>query len=730
MFKLKFIVLALAILIPSYAFSGDLGTLRITLIEDGANVYDGVEKEWLEASANMPLKEDDSVWVPEEGRMELHVRGGAVVRLDGRTALDVLDLEEESVRFYLDEGRLYVNSSLEGHTRVVVETPISSVDIPEGSIVMLSVSESKAARISVLKGHADVESSLGTTRVNAGSTLRAGEDLHAEIFPVGDPNAWEKWNRQRDKDITGPFESARYLPDELDEYAYDFDGNGTWVHVKEYGYVWRPAISISIGWSPYRHGRWAWVAGDYVWISYERWGWVPYHYGRWAYVSRIGWCWLPPRHRQVYWGPGYVGWVHTPTYVAWVPLAPGEIYYGYGYYGPRSVNIINININKTVINRHYRNVYAKNAVTVIHRDTFISGRKVDFRLKQNPFVHERPSIGPPKIKPDRHRDALIVLKGYDEKRFRERIERRERDIKQRRWNAERRGTPVVRREIERERASSKIERTRPTITDTKWKEQRRLDAKEIPAARRDRWQESPRANTAKPERQKTQKELKRPELKESPLLKRETARGEPSPTRIERRAAEKPRNEWLRTDIKESRPPEPPARERPTGRIESRKSDLLKGTREQRPAPEARRPSVIEPRASDRWQSRASSPQTIEKRQPKASVPQVSEKREPRIPAPQVIERQQPRASAPQAIEKRKPMTPAPQAIEKRQPRVVDPSSSELRETRRVPQNNGRPQQAERGRANSRATDKEYNEMFKDSGGMKSSTPGVRGRGW
>jgi hypothetical protein len=68
-----------------------------------------------------------------------------------------------------------------------------------------------------------------------------------------------------------------------------------------------------------------------------------------------------------------VGWIVTPTYVAWVPLAPGEVYYGYGYYGPGSVNIINVNVNTVFVNRTYVNARVNNSVTVVQRGTFGTG---------------------------------------------------------------------------------------------------------------------------------------------------------------------------------------------------------------------------------------------------------------------------------------------------------------------------------------------------------------------
>jgi hypothetical protein len=204
------------------------------------------------------------------------------------------------------------------------------------------------------------------------------------------------------------YASVQYLPNELDAYASDFDDNGRWVNAPGYGYVWTPRVSVSVGWSPYRNGRWCWIGGDYVWVGYEPWGWAPYHYGRWAYSNSIGWFWVPPVRGAVYWGPGFVGWVSTPTYVAWVPLAPGEIYYGHGYYGPHSVNVTQVNVNKVVVKNVYKNVHVNNGVTVVHHDTFVRGKHVDYRGDKNPFLKEKVHIGRPNIKPERETRMAVV----------------------------------------------------------------------------------------------------------------------------------------------------------------------------------------------------------------------------------------------------------------------------------------------------------------------------------
>lgn len=406
---IKRLLVVLVLLFPSYALSSDIGMVRLGLVDGDVQIYTNDAEDWAPVSINMPIKEDDRLWVPRGGKAELQVRQNAVIRLEGNTSFDVLSLGEGAAQFYQEKGHSYINNRRGGLNQIQVDTPVSSVGFFDNAIVMVDVSDNGATEVSVLKGYAYAESRNGKTRIPAGNSIYVGEDLYAEISPIGQPDDWEAWNRNRDKKLYGGAESSRYLPDELDAFASDFDDNGRWFYTPAYGYVWTPLLTVSIGWSPYRTGRWVWIGGDYVWVSYEPWGWAPYHYERWAFVAGIGWCWIPPLRGEVYWGPGFVGWVYTPAYVAWVPLAPGEIYYGYGHYGPSSVNIININIQQIEIKREFRNIRVRNSVTVVSRDSFISGRKREFKVKENPFVTERLSVGPPvEIKPEKATKIPVI----------------------------------------------------------------------------------------------------------------------------------------------------------------------------------------------------------------------------------------------------------------------------------------------------------------------------------
>jgi hypothetical protein len=406
--EIGLVIMMLLFMTPLYAGAEGLGNARLSLIDGDVQIKSEDSSEWLPASVNMPLREGDSIWVPDGSRAEVQLAGGTQVRLDEMSSLDLLNISRDSSQFYLTEGSAYVNFRGGGSGGVVqIDTQVSSVRAYDRAAFGIDVTGSGNTEVSVYKGLVHAEGGSGSTRVTAGNTLEISDD-YADLAPLGRADAWERWNTDRDSRFEESRYSSRYLPDELETYAGDFDDNGRWVNVRGYGNVWTPTVQVTVGWSPYRNGRWCWIGSDYVWVGYERWGWAPYHYGRWDYSAVVGWFWVPPARGSVYWGPGYVGWVNTPTYVAWVPLAPRETYYGHGNYGPDSVNLINVNISAIVLRNTYKNVHVTNGVTVVHHDTFVRGRQLDFKVKENPFLREKISIGRPDIKPERASRMAVI----------------------------------------------------------------------------------------------------------------------------------------------------------------------------------------------------------------------------------------------------------------------------------------------------------------------------------
>jgi hypothetical protein len=402
-----------------------LGDARLSLIQgDVAIQTKDTGSEWGAASINTPVTPGTRVWVPENARTEIQFLGGSYLRAGENTDVDVTDLTIDSqnniIQVVVPQGRTYINygGSNAKDSVFQVDSPVASTRAYGTSKFKVDVYEDGYTEVSVISGAVYVEAQTGSTKVDAGSTLSIDGGQNAELSPMRAADSWDQWNQSRDSALAGVGPSRRYLPATLDVYGNDFDAHGRWVNTADYGYVWTP-IGAAVDWAPYRAGRWCWIGGDYVWVSYEPWGWVPYHYGRWAFIRNTGWCWVPPPATAVYWGPGFVAWINTPTYVSWVPLAPREIYYGRGYYGPHSVNIANVNINRVNITNVYVNAKFVNAVTVVHRRTFLTGRAERVAdAPKNPFTAGvKPSIGRPDIKPDRATAFPNPLKVVAEKKL-------------------------------------------------------------------------------------------------------------------------------------------------------------------------------------------------------------------------------------------------------------------------------------------------------------------------
>jgi len=397
-------IVAAVLLSPAYSGAGPLGAMRVRLVQGDVQVKIADTGEWAPVSVNMPLVEGDELWVPEGGRAALQTNNGAYVRLDSNTALQVLRMDRDSFQFHLAQGHAYVLNSAPKRSVLQFDTPDASIRAFGNSTFRIDIPDGETD-VSVFKGSVVAENDAGKTNVRAGNMLALGPEGYAELSPLPPPDDWQEWNAERDRAVLARGESYQYLPDDLRVYSSDFDGNGRWVYVQDYGYCWTPTVVVINDWAPYRHGRWVWRGGDYVWIGYEPWGWAPYHYGRWAFVSHIGWCWVPPPRGEVFWAPGYVGWVGTGDYVAWVPLAPREIYYGYGNFGRYSVNVRNVNINQVRVTNVYRNATVNNSITVINQTTFVTGRPVPVNrdvvvnIREN-FVQRRDIlVGRPQIKP-------------------------------------------------------------------------------------------------------------------------------------------------------------------------------------------------------------------------------------------------------------------------------------------------------------------------------------------
>jgi hypothetical protein len=96
---------------------------------------------------------------------------------------------------------------------------------------------------------------------------------------------------------------------------------GAWTQQPDYGLVWQPTVeTIDPNWTPYVDaGQWMYSDCGWYWQSDYTWGWAAFHYGRWTNIPHRGWVWVPGNQ----WGPAWVAWRSTDTYIGWAPLPPG-----------------------------------------------------------------------------------------------------------------------------------------------------------------------------------------------------------------------------------------------------------------------------------------------------------------------------------------------------------------------------------------------------------------------
>lgn len=384
---------------PSFSAEPVLGGGRISLVQGQVLIQAKDDGDWTEASANFPIVDGDRIMTERDGRIELNFKNGTYVRVGEESQLDIiaLDFSRGKSLIHLNqlEGKIYVN-----HRPTTEEASSLYLDLPYGVIsafvparfrVDMTPSE---ARISVLEGSVELMRDKRPITLIQGKTLIAREDGNT-VGQLYERDEWEAWNEARDNELLQRAYGQKHLPPELQPYGYEMEGYGQWVYTPEYQYVWIPTVII--GWTPFSYGYWTWRGGIYCWVPYDPWGWIPFHYGRWAHLHRHGWVWVPPFRHAPIWHPGAVGWHIGPTHVSWIPLAPGEIYYGHRYYGPHSVNMtrVNVNIQKNI----YINARIKNAVVTVDKASFSKRHLVKTTKMENPFLNPVKVSGPPTEKP-------------------------------------------------------------------------------------------------------------------------------------------------------------------------------------------------------------------------------------------------------------------------------------------------------------------------------------------
>jgi hypothetical protein len=356
---------------------------RIYHIEGDLLRYVPAEKDWVAMVRDAPFGTEDTLFSGSRGMAELIVPNGTWIRIGNSTQVQFITLDTDLTEMDVASGvaRFYNKSS---DTVIQVTSPFGYVLGDPGTVFDFYVGENSVEVVAVRGKVSFVHSATEAKYdVAAGSpSILADQQQVSSGEGTVDPD-WDRWNTVRENFWAAKARvkgrSVEYLPPSLQDEAYALEENGSWESVPYEGtsrWFWRPRVAV--GWSPFTVGRWTDWYGDQTWIPAEPFGYVTHHYGNWVYVRNY-WYWAPPvvsvrvglplLDVGFYWYPGRVSWIHTGTYVGWVPLAPRETYYSYrNWGGPHAVVVNNVNI--TQININVRNYAYVNRAIVVNQNNF------------------------------------------------------------------------------------------------------------------------------------------------------------------------------------------------------------------------------------------------------------------------------------------------------------------------------------------------------------------------
>jgi hypothetical protein len=381
-------------------YEDDVTVARVAFVGGAVSYQRGDLDGWNDLRINTPLMTGDSIYAPEDGRAEVELGHGAVVRLDGGTQLDLLNNSDDVTQLGIDEGVLDLRTrGTSRNDTIEIDTPSAAATILERGHYVVYVND-ETATYSVIRGSLSVAVDGQQLDVFEGESLELeNTDPPSYAYTrIESGTPFQDWCDRRASRYERS-SSVRYVNEQV-VGCEDLDEHGSWRDVNEYGRVWVPA-GVGPGWAPYQTGRWIWQDPfGWTWVSYEPWGWAPYHYGRWAYVNNF-WAWVPPPPPG-YRGPAVVMSIqprYAPALVAfvggrnwgvsvsiggpaigWVPLAPAEHYY-YPWQAP------------TRVVNNYRNITVINAVTVVNYNTFATEPVRPIRVAPAQ-IRQAPVLGP------------------------------------------------------------------------------------------------------------------------------------------------------------------------------------------------------------------------------------------------------------------------------------------------------------------------------------------------
>ncbi|MCC6490347.1 MAG: FecR domain-containing protein [Candidatus Hydrogenedentes bacterium] len=329
-----------AAMLASAAWAEDLMHARISHDSGGALVKGTGDQEWSYATVNTLILPGDTLWVNQEGILEVEMSGGSFLRLADASKAEV-DQLPPSANVLAWTGSFYVQRVNRSTGNFAFRTPAARIQVEKDTQVRVDVVGDGATTVSVRWGRVIVDTD-GSVPVAVGAGYRVYIDpglLPSEPMPFdrSAEDSFDAWNRERaktlalgDRGVPAPIQNTQPIG-----YS-DLSNYGEWVYVDNRSY-WRPTVVVD--YVPYRSGYWSYVPSyGYTWVGSYPFCYTTSHYGRWTYNSGYGWLWC----YDSVWSPAWAYTVRSGDYFAWAPL---DLYDQPCYYGGATFTVGDVRIS-------------------------------------------------------------------------------------------------------------------------------------------------------------------------------------------------------------------------------------------------------------------------------------------------------------------------------------------------------------------------------------------------
>lgn len=360
---------------------------RISHESGGALVRGTEDADWSYATINTIILPGDTLWIDQEGTLEVEMSGGSFLRMADRSKAELQTLPP-SASINAWTGSFYVQRVSRSTGDVKVRTPAATINIDRDTQVRVDVVGEGSTTVSVRWGRVSVATDGGAP-VEATNGQRVYIDpglLPSNPVPFDKTieDSFDSWNRERARLLAlGDSALPTSVRVEQTPIGYsDLASYGEWVYVDNRQY-WRPTVVYD--YVPYRDGYWSYApVYGYSWTGSYPFCYVTSHYGRWNYYPAYGWLW----NYDPVWSPAWCATAYYGGNFVWCPINYYNQPCGYGatfvvggvpfsisyssychasdlYYGPCSVYpaygdlFVNVNAN----NIYIWNIYSDNFVS-------------------------------------------------------------------------------------------------------------------------------------------------------------------------------------------------------------------------------------------------------------------------------------------------------------------------------------------------------------------------------